>query len=314
MIHFFLRRLLFILLILFLVSLVVFAVTTILPGDAARMILGQKATPATLAALRVQLGLNQPAPVRYLAWVGGILRGDWGESLVMKLPVGPLLFHRLYNSTVLAVLALVISTTLGIGLGVAASLTRNRWPDHLINGVTLFLASFPAFIIATFLIILFAAWLRWLPAASLIDANANLWASTRFLILPTLTLTLGALAEITRLTRSNMLEVLDSDYIRTARAKGLPARLITRRHALRNALLPVISVVALNVGYLMSGTVLVESIFAYPGLGRLLVQAISQRDLPVIQAVALVTAAIYALANLTADLLYFYFNPRIRYN
>lgn len=314
MLQFFLRRLTFILLILFLVSLVVFAVTTILPGDAAQMILGQKATPETLAALRTRLGLNQPAPVRYLAWLSGLLRGDWGESLVMRLPVGPLLLRRLYNSTVLTVLALLISTALGIGLGVVAGLTHNHWPDHVINIITLFLLSFPPFIIAIFLIIFFAAWLHWLPASSLIDANANLWSSTRFLILPTLTLTLGSLAEITRLTRSNVIEALASDYVRTARAKGLPERIVTVRHALRNALLPAISVVALNVGYLMSGTVLVESVFAYPGLGRLLVQAISQRDLPVIQAVALVTAAIYALANLTADILYFWLNPRIRYN
>ena len=256
MFQFFLRRLTFVLFILFFVSLIVFAVTELLPGDAAQMILGQKATPATLTALRVRLGLDQPAPVRYLAWIGGVLRGDWGESLII----------------------------------------------------------FPPFVIAVFLIIVFSLWLHWLPASSMIEADANLFSSLRFLILPTLTLTLGALAEVARLTRASLIEVVNSDYIRTAKSKGLPSQLIVWRHALRNALLPVISVLALNIGYLMSGTVLVESVFAYPGLGRLLLQAISQRDLPLLQGVALITAAIYTLANLAADLAYRWLNPRIRYS
>ncbi len=314
MFQFFLRRLLFMLLILFFVSLVVFTVTTILPGDAAQMILGQKATPATLAALRTRLGLDQPATLRYVRWIGGVLRGDWGESLIMNLPVAPLLLQRLGNSAVLALLAWVVSALLGIGLGIIAGLNRNRWPDRLITIVTTFFVSFPPFVIAVFLIIVFSLWLRWLPASSMIDANANFFASLRFLILPTLTLTLGSLAEVARLVRSSLLEVLDSDYIRTAHSKGLPNRWVILRHALRNALLPAISVLALNVGYLMSGTVLVERVFAYPGLGRLLLQAISQRDLPLLQGVALLSAAIYTLANLAADVVYFWVNPRIRYS
>jgi len=247
------------LLILFFVSLVVFAVTTILPGDAAQMILGQKATPATLAALRVRLGLDQPAPLRYLAWIGGVLRGDWGESLIMNLPVGPLLAQRLGNSAVLALLAWALSAVLGVGLGIVAGLHRNRWPDRLISVLTVFFLSFPPFVIAVFLIIIFSLWLRWLPASSMIEADANLFSSLRFLILPTLTLTLSALAEVARLTRASLIDVLNSDYIRTAKSKGLPSQLIVWRHALRNALLPVISVLALNIGYLMSGTVLVEN-------------------------------------------------------
>ena len=312
--RFLLHRLLLALLILFLISLIVFVVVEVLPGDTATMILGQRATPETVSALRIRLGLDRPGSVRYLEWIGGILRGDWGESLVMHLPLGPLLAQRLRNSAVLAVLAWAFSAGLGIGLGVVAGLHRNRWPDRLISIGTIFFAGFPPFVVAIFLIILFSLWLRWLPASSMIEADANPFSSLRFLILPTLTLTLGGLAEVARLTRSSLIDVLGSDYIRTATGKGLPRRTIVVRHALRNALLPTVSVLALNVGYLMSGTVLVESVFAYPGLGRLLLQAISQRDLPLLQAVALVVAAIYALANLAADLAYRWLNPRIRYS
>lgn len=314
MLQFFLRRLALVLLILFLVSLTIFAVTELLPGDAAQMILGQRATPETLAALRLRLGLDQPAVVRYWAWIGGVLRGDWGESLIMKLPVAPLLLQRLRNSAVLALLAWLLSSLLGMGLGFIAGLNRNRWPDRLITLITGFFVSFPPFVIAVFLIILFSLWLRWLPASSMIEANVNLFAALPFLILPTLTLMLGSFAEVARLTRFSLIEVLSRDYIRTAKSKGLPQKQIVLVHALRNALLPVISVLALNIGYLMSGTVLVESVFAYPGLGRLLLQAINQRDLPLIQAVALVTAAIYTMANLAADVVYCWVNPRIRYS
>ena len=314
MFQFFLRRLAFVLFTLFFVSLIVFAVTELLPGDAAQMILGQKATQETLTALRVRLGLDQPAPLRYLAWIGGVMRGDWGESMIMNLPVGPLLVQRLGNSAVLALLAWVMSALLGIGLGIIAGLNRNRWLDHLISVFTLFFLSFPPFVIAVFLIIIFSLWLQWLPASSMIEADAKLFSSLRFLILPTLTLTLGALAEVARLTRASLIEVVNSDYIRTAKSKGLPNQLIVLRHALRNALLPAISVLALNIGYLMSGTVLVESVFAYPGLGRLLLQAISQRDLPLLQGVALITATIYTVANLAADVAYRWLNPRIRYS
>lgn len=314
MFQFLLRRLAFVLFILFFISLIVFAVTEILPGDAAQMILGQKATPETLAALRTRLGLDQPAPARYLAWIGGVLRGDWGESLIMNLPVGPLLVQRLGNTAVLALLAWFFSAGLGIGLGIIAGLNHNRWPDRLISLFVLFFVSFPPFVIAVFLIIVFSLWLRWLPASSMIEADANLFTALRFLILPTLTLTLGSLAEVARLVRASLIEVLASDYIRTARSKGLPGQRIVLRHALRNALLPAVSVLALNIGYLMSGAVLVESIFAYPGLGRLLLQAINQRDLPLLQGVTLIAAAIYALANLGADLVYFWLNPRIRYS
>ncbi len=314
MLQFVLRRFTLILFILLTVSLLIFAVTEILPGDAAAMILGQQATPETLAALRARLGLDQPAYLRYLHWIGGVLHGDWGESLVMNLPVGPLLAQRLRNSLTLGLLALLVGTPLGILGGVVAGLNRGRWADRAITIFTIFTVSFPSFVTAIFLIILLASWLRWLPASSLIPPDANLWESGKYLVLPVLTLVLGLLAHVTRHTRSSLIEVMGSDYLRTAVSKGLPQRLVIVRHALRNALLPTISVVALNVGWLLSGVVLVESVFAYPGMGRLMLQAINSRDIPILQAVALVAAAIYALSNLAADLLYRWLNPRIRYS
>jgi len=314
MLQFLIRRLILILFILFTVSLLIFAVTEILPGDAAAMILGQQATPETLTALRVRLGLDQPAYLRYLQWIGGVLQGDWGESLTMNIPVGPLLAQRLRNSLTLAVLALLVGTPLGILGGVVAGLNRGGWADRTITIFTIFTVSFPSFVTAIFLIILLASWLRWLPASSLIPPDANLWESAPYLVLPVLTLVLGLLAHVTRHTRSSLIEVMGSDYLRTAVSKGLPQRAVIVRHALRNALLPTISVVALNVGWLLSGVVLVESVFAYPGMGRLMLQAINSRDMPMLQAVALVTATIYALSNLAADLLYRWLNPRIRYS
>lgn len=312
--QFILRRLVLMVFTLFMISLLVFFAIEIVPGDAAQMILGQRATPETLDALRSRLGLDQPAHVRYITWISGVARGDWGESLVMNVPVGPLLAQRLRNSLVLAVLALLVATPLGILAGVIAGLNRGRWADHSITIFTLFAVSFPSFVTAIFLIIVMASWLRWLPASSLIPPDANLWESTRFLVLPVLTLTLGMLAHVTRHTRSSLIDVMGSDYMRTAKSKGLSRQMAIVHHALRNALLPTISVIALNVGWLLSGVVLVESVFAYPGMGRLMLQAINTRDLPVLQAVALASAAIYALANLAADLLYSWLNPRIRYS
>lgn len=314
MLQYILRRLALILFILFTISLIIFAVTEILPGDAAAMILGQRATPETLDALRARLGLDQPAPIRYLTWIGGVVRGDWGESLTMKLPVGPLLVQRLRNSLALATLVLLIGTPLGILGGVVAGLNRGRWLDRSIITITVFAVSLPSFVMAIFLIILLASWLCWLPASSLIPPDANLWESARYLVLPVLTLVLGLLAHVTRHTRSSLIEVMGSDFMRTAKSKGLSRNAAVTRHALRNALLPTISVVALNVGWLLSGVVLVESVFAYPGIGRLMLQAINSRDIPVLQAVVLAAAALYALANLGADLLYRWLNPRIRYS
>lgn len=311
--QFIIRRLLMVIVILWCISLIVFFVTEILPGDTATFILGQRATPENLAALRNQLGLNQPVHQRYIAWITGLLQGDWGNSLLLKMPVLPILTDRLYNSAILAGLALLFGTPLGIFLGIIAGLKRGSWLDQLILIVTILAISLPSFVIAIFLVIIFASWLQWLPASSMVSESANLGDTVTALILPTLALVLGTLAHVARHTRSSLIEVLGSDYLRTAKSKGVPHHLIILRHALPNALLPTISVIALNAGWLLSGVVLVETVFAYPGLGRLMLQAISSRDIPLLQAVTLVMATAYTLANLTADLLYMWLNPQIRH-
>jgi peptide/nickel transport system permease protein len=295
------------------VSVLIFGIVQILPGDVAVMILGTSATPGDLAALRVKLGLNRPAPLRYLDWIGGTIRGDWGTSLLYQVPVRPLVLERLGRSAVLAGLALGIGVPLAIGLGVLSALRRGRLVDQAVGLVTLVAVSLPEFIIGTVLILVLAFRFALLPPSSLIDPRASLWRAAPSLVLPTLTLVLALLAHMTRMTRASMLEVLEQPYVRAARLRGLKPRRVVLRHALRNALLPTIGIIAINVGYLIGGIVVVETVFAYPGLGRLMVDAVNHRDVPVIQMVALVIALSYALANLAADLAYAYLNPRIRY-
>ncbi|MBS3753482.1 MAG: ABC transporter permease [Anaerolineales bacterium] len=307
------RRICFMVVSLALVTVVVFAVTEILPGDVATMILGKQATPDDLAALREQLGLNRPPHVRYFDWLSGLLQGDLGESLRFGVPIAPLLWQRLRNSAVLAAFTLTIGVPSGVVLGVLAGLARDRWPDHLISIGSLTAVSLPEFVTAVFLILVFSSWLGWLPPSSLIDAGTNPLNAISHLILPTATLVVAMWAHIARMTRTNMGEVMGSNYIRTAILKGLPMRKVVLEHALKNALLPTISIVAMNVGWLMGGLIIVESVYAYPGLGRLLFMAIRSHDVPLLQVVTLVIAFIYTTSNLMADLLYKYSNPRIRY-
>ena len=313
MARFLVRRFLFIILTLIVVSMVIFSVTEILPGDVATMILGQQATPEDLAALRVRMGLNRPPHVRYFEWINNFLHGDLGTSLRVNMPVGPMLMQRMRNSLALALLAFIVGVPTSVLLGVIASLTRDRIPDTLISVGTLIAVSLPEFVTGAFLIIIFSSWLKWLPPSSFIDPEANLLESLKFLILPAATLMLVMMAHIARMTRSSMVEVMESNYVRTAILSGLPMRKVVIEHALRNALLPTISIVAINVGWLMGGLIVVESVFAYPGLGQLLLFAIGNHDVPVLEAVTLVIAAIYMLSNLAADLLYRFSNPRIRY-
>jgi len=307
------RRLLLVALVMAIVSVLIFGVVQILPGDVAVMILGTSATPADLATLRVKLGLDRPAPLRYLDWIGGTLRGDWGTSLLYQVPVRPLVFERLGRSAVLAVLALAVAVPLAIGLGVVSALRRNRFVDQAVGLVTLVAVSLPEFISGTVLILVLAFYFAIFPPSSLIDPRVSLWSAAPSLVLPTLTLVLALLAHMTRMTRASMIEVLEKPYIRAARLKGLSPRIVILRHALRNALLPTVGIVAINVGFLLGGIVVVESVFAYPGLGRLMVDAVNHRDVPVIQMAALVIALAYALANLAADVVYAYLDPRIRY-
>ena len=294
------------------VSVLTFAVVQVLPGDVATEILGTSATPEDLAALRITLGLTRPAPVRYAEWIGGVVRGDWGLSLLYQMPVRPLVLEGLGRSAVLGSLALLIAVPLSIGLGVISSLRRDRFVDHAISTLTLIALSLPEFVWGTLLILLLAYRFRVFPPSSLVDPRASLATVASSLVLPVLTLILALLAQMTRMTRASMIDALRQPFTEAARLRGLRPRRVVL-HALRNALLPTVGIVALNVGFLLGGIVIVETIFAYPGLGRLLVDSVNHRDVPMLQMATLVVASAYGLANLGADVVYAYLDPRIRY-
>lgn len=312
MLRYSLRRLGFLLLTLLLTSLIIFTITQLLPGDIARVILGREAGEAALEALREDLGLNDPLPVQYLRWLGNFFSGDWGISFSTKSEVFPVVIGRLRNSLMLAGVTLVIAVPLAVGLGVVAGLNENKLSDNVISVGSLSVVGLPEFVTGIVLIQIFAFRLRILPANSSIRPEAGFLEALPMLILPALTATLVLLAYIARLTRAGVLEELRRPYVRTATLKGLPRRMVVGKHVLRNALLPTITVIAISVGWLISGLIVIENVFNYPGVGRLLVFAIDRRDVPVIQAVTMVTVIGFALANLGADLLYAFLNPRIR--
>lgn len=306
------RRAGLLLLTLLLASALIFVITRLLPGDVARVILGREASPAAVAALRAELGLDRPVVVQYLAWLWDFARGDWGTSFSTRMPIRAVVAERLGNSLMLAGLTMLIAVPLGVALGVLAGLRQNRPADHAISVGALAVVGLPEFVTGLFLIDLLAFRLRWLPANSSIRPGAGFIEALPQLVLPALTATLVLLAYVIRLTRAGVIEELRQDYVRTARLKGLSRRAVLWRHVLRNALLPTITVVAISLGWLISGLIVVENGFNYPGLGRLLTFAIDRRDLPLLQAVSMVTVLIFALANLAADLLYAWLNPRIR--
>jgi peptide/nickel transport system permease protein len=307
------RRLLFVVLVLVAVSMLVFGITALLPANVAYTILGPFAPPEQVRALELKLGLTDPIWQQYVRWAGGFLSGNLGESTLMNRPIGPLLMETIGRSMMLTGASFVLIAVIGVGLGVAAALRHGRLLDHGISVGTYLGIAVPEFFWAIIVIIVFAAWLGWLPASGYEPLSAGFTVWAKHLIAPTMTLVFGHLAHVSRLTRSSMIEVLQSPYVTAARAKGLPERVVIMHHALRNALLPTITVLALDFGRLMGGIVVVETIFAYPGLGRLIVFSIQNRDLPTLQAAILVVAAVYALANLLADLLYARFNPKIRF-
>jgi peptide/nickel transport system permease protein len=307
------RRLLFVVLVLVAVSMLVFGITALLPANVAYLILGPFAPPEQVRALELKLGLTDPIWQQYARWAGGFLSGNLGESTLMNRPIGPLLMEAIGRSMMLTGTSFVLIAVIGVGLGIAAALRHGRPLDHGISVGTYLGIAVPEFFWAIIVIIVFAAWLGWLPASGYEPLSAGFTVWAKHLIAPTMTLVFGHLAHVSRLTRSSMIEVLQSPYVTAARAKGLPERVVVMHHALRNALLPTITVLALDFGRLMGGIVVVETIFAYPGLGRLIVFSIQNRDLPTLQAAILVVAAVYALANLLADLLYARFNPKIRF-
>lgn len=313
MTQFIIRRLLLIIVVLFLVSLIIFFITSVIPGDTAQEILGQAATPTSLASLRHQLGFDVPAPQRYLQWMGNLLTGNLGTSPTMSLPVGPLILNKLGNSCILAGAALLFTVPLSLLLGVVSGLNKNRWPDSVISLATLAGVAQPEFVTGTFLVVIFASWLHVLPAVSSFGSDQSLSQNISGLVLPVLTLSLVLMAYIGRMTRTNVIDVMETDYVRTAMLKGMPYRTVVVRHALRNALLPSITIIASNIGWLLGGIVVTESLFGFPGLGRLLLFAVQSRDVIVIQDIVLLIALIFALSNLGADILYAVLNPRVRY-
>jgi peptide/nickel transport system permease protein len=310
---FVLRRILLGLVTLFVVSVVVFAATQALPGDPARAILGRTATPDSLAALRKQLHLGQPALQQYSHWLGGFVRGDLGDSLAANQPVTTLLGKRLENSAVLVLLAALISTPLAIVLGAVSARRRDGPFDHATSIVMLALAALPEFVLGIGLVVLLGTTVfTVLPAVSLIPPDESPWSHVKELVLPTLTLVLAVAPYTARIMRASMVEVLESDYVEMARLKGIGEQRVVWRHAVPNAIAPTIQVTALNLAYLAGGIVVVEYVFGYAGIGSALVDAVHNRDVPVVQALAMLIAAVYVALNVLADVASILVSPRLR--
>lgn len=308
------RRLLAVIFVLIVVTFAVFAVTMILPGNAAVMILGEYGTDEAVAALERRLGLDKSWHIQYFSWVKGILNGDLGQSLRLSLPVTDVVGDAFLNSASLAATALISVTIIAIPLGVLAAMKRGTVADLVIGVFSYIGASMPEFVTATLLLLFLAGpALGLLPAGGFVALGESVGGFASHVILPATTLGLILTAHISRQVRSEMSEVLSSDYIRAARLKGLRERRVIRRHALPNSLAPAVAVISLDVGYLLGGIIVVEEIFAWPGLGRLLIYALENRDLPVIQAITLLLATVYALSNLLSDIIIAILDPRVRY-
>ena len=310
-----LRRLLHLGPVLLGVSLIVFLVLHLTPGDPAEVMLGSQATREDLSRLRAQLGLDQPLHVQYLSWISHVLRGDLGRSLWMKRPVLTEVLERFKATLVLTGTALLLSTVGGIALGIASATRANSLLDRLSAVASLFGASMPVFWLGIVLMVIFSLWLGWLPASGMFApyGGGTLGDLLAHLALPALTLAAASVTIIARLTRSTMLDVLGQDYVRTARAKGVSEWAVVVRHALKNALIPIVTVVGVQAGYLLGGAVLTETVFAWPGVGTLVIQGILARDVPLVQGAVLVIALTFVLVNLAVDVLYAYLDPRIRY-
>ena len=308
-----LRRLALGVLTLFLISLVVFAAVLALPGDAATAILGREATPDRVAALRDQLNLNDSVVTQYLDWIGGVLTGSFGESAATQQPVSELLSDRVANTAFLVFVAAVVAIPLSIGTGVWTAMRRDRPVDHVVSTTTLVLAALPEFVIGIGLILLFATSVfTWFPAVSLLAPDQRAWTEPSVVVLPAATLVLAVTPYISRIMRGSMIEVLESEYVTMARLKGLPERTVIWRHAVPNAIVPAIQVTALQLAWMAGGVVIVEFVFSYPGIGSLFINAVDNRDMPVVQTITLLAAAIYVVLNLLADLATIAVTPRLR--
>ena len=296
---------------LFTISLLITFGVELLPGDLAESILGQGATPETVKVFRAELGLDKPAHIRYLSWLGGIVTGDLGVSLANKREISELVGIRIANTLFLGGFAAAIAVPLALFLGILAALYRNTLYDRAINTFTLTTISFPEFFVAYILILFFAIKLGWFPGISNISTELSFGNKLYRTLLPATTLTLVVLAHMLRMTRATIINLLASPYIEMARLKGISPMKIILRHALPNALAPIVNVVAINLAYLVVGVVIVEVVFVYPGLGQLMVDSVSKRDIPVVQACSMIFASVYILLNLSADIISIVTNPRI---
>ena len=312
MLGYLLRRVLAAIPVMGVVALFVFLLLRLTPGDPAAILAGDNATPEQLERIRVSLGLHQPIYIQFFTWIDKLLHGDLGVSLISNVPVLKMIGQRIEPSISIALSTIILSILIAVPLGVVAAWKHGTWIDRFVMGLSVLGFSVPVFVIGYVLIQIFAIDLRWLPVQGFRSITAGFGPFLERLVLPTLTLSFIYVALIARMTRAAMLDVLGEDYIRTARAKGLSEAAVLVRHALRNALIPIITILGLQFGTLLAGTIVTETIFSWPGIGRLTVQAISARDYPLLQGCILVIALSYVLVNLLTDLLYAFIDPRVR--
>jgi peptide/nickel transport system permease protein len=294
------------------VSVIVFAITAVLPGDAAQEQLGQEATPEALAALRAQMGLDAPAPLRYWRWLSGMLRGDLGTSATTQMPVGALISSRLPNSLLLAAVTALISVPLALSLGIASAVWRGSWFDRVASTSAVAVVSVPEFLVATLAVLVFAVKLHWLPALSYVNDIESVGQVLRAFAMPVLTLSCVIVAQMMRMTRAAVIDQLEAPYIEMVRLKGASPMRLVLLHALPNAVGPIANAVALSLSYLLGGVIIVETIFNYPGIAKLMVDGVSQRDMPLVQSCAMLFCAGYLILVTTADVCGIVANPRLR--
>ena len=312
MVRFLTMRLSLIVVTLLVVSMAIFTITEILPGDVATMMFRQGATEQNLKKVREDLGLDRPAHVRYLSWIGGVVRGDLGDSYFQKRPIVDIVRGRLGNSVILAVFAFLVGVPAAVVTGIWAGVRPDTLGDRIVSITGLVGISLPEFVTGVLFIIFFSSMLGLFPSTSIVLPGTNPLTRPQILVLPTLTLMGVLFAYVMRMTRANVIEVIQTHYVRTAILKGLSMRRVIFRHVVPNAMLPTITIIAQNFGFLLGGLIIVESVFAYPGLGLLVLSSIQTRDVPLLQALALLIAATYAISNLVADLSYAALDPRIR--
>jgi peptide/nickel transport system permease protein len=313
MLAYIVRRVLATIPVLLVVAVFVFLLLALNPGDPAAIIAGEDATSADIERIRATLGLDQPMPIRFVTWIGGVLVGDFGTSIFHGRPVLEMLMQRLEPTAMVALMTIVISVGVAVPLGIIAAWKAHTWIDRAVMVFAVASFSVPVFLVGYFAIYAFAMELRWLPVQGYVPLSKGIWPSLRSLILPSCTLGLAYSALLARMTRSTMLEILNEDYIRTARAKGLSIRPVLVKHALKNAAVPIVTTIGVAFASLLGGVVVTESVFAIPGIGRMTVEAILQRDVPVVQGVVLFAAFACVMVNLIIDVSYSLFDPRIRY-